>query len=719
MKSKTKYYLSIVLILIQIVSLFGFSYAMPQDAQNHWAQPQIEKYIGQKVIVGYDDNTFKPDYFITRAEFVTILNKYFGFEELGEIGFLDVSENAWYKAQIQKAIKQGYISGYDDNRFRPDEYISRHEAAVIIAKILNLDFSIENNEVKIFSDWSSIPSWSMKYVNALVKHGLMKGYPDNSIKYDQYLTRAEALILLDKMESHIQQNVPKISAVKLTNGTVMVSFDKNVTNLSINDFKLNATLDGTNYSLTNLGFDAATNTFTFSSISRTSFTQELRVEVSSKSDNISGSASATIEIPRTEKSSSRPSVTNEAPSTPVITRTPSGNVSPSDEVTITASSTDPEGDAITYVWEGRLAETSTYPLGKQVVTVKAVDSHGNESQQAAIVFFVMDTSTGSGGVLLTNENSRIYENGIDGATITHFTFNVPSVWGHSGSDYAWVRGLNVNTQQWEYVPNGITNDIVYVSNGVYLEAELPAGTYSRLEFFYYASHCMYGQSNITYSVDFSFADLDPGVPAESAPAASDVTIAGVPKYNETLTGMYQYSDANGDLEGYVDSIGNISSTSLYQWYRSEDASGTGKTAISGATNANYTVTSDDAGKYLSFEVTPQAITGVDGTLIGSPVESSLLYILNDDAEILDFTVPGQTADPAVIDNVGNTITLVVESTTAVNNLIPTITLSSGATVVPASLTPTDFTLPVPFTVTSEDGLNAVVWTVTITVAPPL
>lgn len=93
------------------------------------------------------------------------------------------------------------------------------------------------------------------------------------------------------------------------------------------------------------------------------------------------------------------------------------------------------------MWENRPAESNVYPLGKNVVRVKAVDSTGAESPWAAIVFFVAD-GNGSGGMTLTGPDSTILENGIEGATITKYTFTVPPVSGHSGNDYGRVRGYN-------------------------------------------------------------------------------------------------------------------------------------------------------------------------------------------------------------------------------------------------------------------------------------
>jgi len=216
------------------------------------------------------------------------------------------------------------------------------------------------------------------------------------------------------------------------------------------------------------------------------------------------------------------SVINSAPSAPIITRTPNGNsVGPGTAVTITASSTDPDGDPVTLVWEGRPAETSTnYPLGKNVVRVKAVDNSGMESSWAAIIFFVADPNHG-GGMMLTGPESTIVEDGVDGATITEWTFTVPPVSGHNASyDYGQIRGYNQLTGQWEQLQNvhfdaSIGSSFaatdgnpgrVYSHNGVYMYGTLASGIYTKLEFYYYTPHdCMYGKSNITYSVSFFFS----------------------------------------------------------------------------------------------------------------------------------------------------------------------------------------------------------------------
>lgn len=62
-------------------------------------------------INGYEDGTFKPDNSMTRAEFVKIVNKVFGFTEKGTESFSDVNKEDWYYSDICIAVKVGYING--------------------------------------------------------------------------------------------------------------------------------------------------------------------------------------------------------------------------------------------------------------------------------------------------------------------------------------------------------------------------------------------------------------------------------------------------------------------------------------------------------------------------------------------------------------------------------------------------------------------------------
>lgn len=702
MNRRFQFFLALILCFTLLLSTVVQAVAQPNDIAGHWAQDVMENMVENGVIVGYDDGTVKPDDAITRAEFVAMVNRYYGFVQTTEISFADVVDTDWYYAEIAKAKAAGYISGYVDNTFRPNNPITRQEAAVIIASIEALGAVDDTGALNQFGDADDIGQWAHSAVRALIGAQIMSGYPDETIRPEQNITRAEAASLLYKAKNRerIPEALPAIESIELQNGYFTIAFDQDVTGFSLSDVRISATLNGKDYILTALSYNPETKKVSFSPIMKTTSRQTLSVTISARegSDKVSGSASDSVSILTLVTSGG---VENTAPTTPIITRTPAtGTITELTEVTITAEATDAENDEITYVWSGRTDETSTYSIGKHVVTVKAVDSHGAESEQAAVVFFVVDSATGSGGLLLTDPESRIYENGIEGATITHYTFNVPSVWGHSGSDYAWVKGLNVNTQTWEEII------FQYTSNGIYFEGDLTPGTYSRLEFFYYASHCMYGQSNITYTVEFAFVELGDEVPAEAAPEALGVSISGTTDIGDTLTGSYTYHDDNGDLEGQ----------STYQWYRADDATGTNKAEIAGATGTTYVVSTSDYNKYLSFEVTPVAVTGVEGTITGIGQESAAVAgpIASTDTDILSFTLAEQTG-VAVIDADNYTVTIEVNPLAVVTNLTPTIVVSAGATILPASGSAQDFTNPVEYTVTAEDGVTTQIWTVTVTV----
>ncbi|MGI6424163.1 MAG: S-layer homology domain-containing protein [Tepidanaerobacteraceae bacterium] len=164
------------------------------DISDHWAEDTITKWIQQGLITGYTDGTFRPDKSITRAEFMTLVNKAFEFNEKAAIGFSDVAPNDWFYDEIAKAVKAGYISGYQDGTAKPNQEISRQEAAVALCKALNLELQ---NNVDQFADKDSIPNWSRPYIGALAAKGYMGGYPDGTFRPERHITRAETVTMLD------------------------------------------------------------------------------------------------------------------------------------------------------------------------------------------------------------------------------------------------------------------------------------------------------------------------------------------------------------------------------------------------------------------------------------------------------------------------------------------------------------------------------------------
>lgn len=110
-------------------------------------------------------------------------------------------------------------------------------------------------------------------------------------------------------------------------------------------------------------------------------------------------------------------------------------------------------------------------------------------------------------------------------------------------------------------------------------------------------------------------------------------------------------------------------------------------------------------------------TGIAGITQDGPFSGTFeVQELNTEAEILDFVLSGQTG-PAVINSGAATVSIEVANGTGLTALTPTITISDGATIDPASGVPRDFTNQVTYTVTSESGANKV-WTITVTEAAP-
>ena len=193
---KKKHAITITAVLAASMAMNVTAFGAPTDIQGHWAQNTINKWVDKGDISGYPDGTFRPNNMITRAEFVVLVNNAMGYTKSGYAYFSDVPSHYWGKNAIQTGVAAGYISGDGNGIFRPNDPVTRQEAAAMISRILDL----KQNESRAYryTDSYAISNWAKGVVGAVSEAGIMAGYPDGSFGPNRVLTRAEAVLALDK-----------------------------------------------------------------------------------------------------------------------------------------------------------------------------------------------------------------------------------------------------------------------------------------------------------------------------------------------------------------------------------------------------------------------------------------------------------------------------------------------------------------------------------------
>src|SRR5450830_1138718 len=196
------------------------------DISDHWAQVKIQSWMDKGLIKGYPDGTFKPDQNVTRAEFMTLANRAFGYTAVVPITYTDVKTGSWYAPKVAKAKAAGYISGYPDGTMKPENPITREEVATIVARIKNL--TSDANAADKYPDAAKIGSWSKGGVGAVTSAKIMQGYPDGSFKPQGLMTRAEVVVASDNALQYTAPAAPPLTVV-----TPITSADVAVTKGSI------------------------------------------------------------------------------------------------------------------------------------------------------------------------------------------------------------------------------------------------------------------------------------------------------------------------------------------------------------------------------------------------------------------------------------------------------------------------------------------------------
>lgn len=154
---------------------------------------EIVKMYEAGYIKGYGDDNFKPNGNITRAELVVILNKLFMFENETDYTkkFTDVTEANWFYEPVMKAGTAGYIAGFPDGSFKPNDNFTRQQFCVVLSQINNFEKLEFDKEVK-----DAISPWASDYVYKVLSNRVMLLEAGDTFRATENITRSEVCAAL-------------------------------------------------------------------------------------------------------------------------------------------------------------------------------------------------------------------------------------------------------------------------------------------------------------------------------------------------------------------------------------------------------------------------------------------------------------------------------------------------------------------------------------------
>lgn len=152
-------------------------------------------------ITGYEDGTFRPGNNVTRSETAVMLYRLLAqmrdmaAPEGATWRFLDTPPGTWYNTAVCTLALEGIVNGYEDGSFRPEHMVTRAEFVTMALRLAGISPSGAGRR---FRDVSQT-HWAAGYIQAAAGSGLILGYSDGTFRPNQYITRAEAVTILNRV----------------------------------------------------------------------------------------------------------------------------------------------------------------------------------------------------------------------------------------------------------------------------------------------------------------------------------------------------------------------------------------------------------------------------------------------------------------------------------------------------------------------------------------
>lgn len=159
-----------------------------------WAKGFIQELANRGVLSGFPDGSFRPNDPVTRAQFAAMVRQAFRKSPTRPaVSFTDVPETYWAIGAIREAYTTGFMSGFPEGNFLPDENISR--AQVLVSLSNGLGYAANgsvNNTLQVYSDASSIQDWARPSIAAATEKQIVVNYPNvQTLNSNRPATRAE------------------------------------------------------------------------------------------------------------------------------------------------------------------------------------------------------------------------------------------------------------------------------------------------------------------------------------------------------------------------------------------------------------------------------------------------------------------------------------------------------------------------------------------------
>lgn len=169
------------------------------DIDDHWGQDYICNLYERGTVEGRSTRLFEPDEDVSRAEFLKMVMLDAGLDPYAtsNVYYDDVSSRDWYYSYVTYATTRGYVEGYEDGTFRPNDDISRGEAVVILMRVADEEsWDFDESDIDYWDVYRS--DWFAYAVVLCDEFNIVEGYGDGSFRPFEDLSRAEAAKIIDR-----------------------------------------------------------------------------------------------------------------------------------------------------------------------------------------------------------------------------------------------------------------------------------------------------------------------------------------------------------------------------------------------------------------------------------------------------------------------------------------------------------------------------------------